>query len=323
MSGRTAREGVHGLARRGRAVVRRRAARRGFDSRLIWLLGSPRSGSTWLLTLLADHPDVVPINEPLIGLYLGPFLSDLPGWDGESLDLTNFTLRRFQEDKRHQFFAREFDAMVIPALGELLRKRFLAHSLRYPPKGSLARARVVVKEPSGSQSADLLLRAMPTSRLLFLLRDGRDVVDSELSANLRGSWVAAEFPGAKGFSEHDRYDFVVQSAQKWLWRTEVVEAAMEAHGGAKHRVKYEELLAEPMTHLTEILEWMGSPVDSHHIQEILERHSFDRVPVEQRGSDKFYRAASPGLWREHLTPEEQAALDRIIGPKLRELGYAA
>jgi len=29
------------------------------------------------------------------------------------------------------------------------------------------------------------------------------------------------------------------------------------------------------------------------------------------------------LWRENLTDQEQAAVERSIGPKLRELGYDA
>jgi hypothetical protein len=45
------------------------------------------------------------------------------------------------------------------------------------------------------------------------------------------------------------------------------------------------------------------------------------VPAERRGSLEFFRAASPGLWRENLTAEEQGAMEDVIGPKLREIGY--
>ena len=301
---------------------RRRRLPGDFDARVVWVLGSPRSGSTWLLKMLAEQPDVVPINEPLIGLYLSPFISDLPGWDGEKLDRTNFTLRMIQSDKRDQFFAAEFDSVAVPALGSLIRKRFRAQALRYPPANGLGRrTRVVVKEPSGSQSADLLLRALPSSRLLFLMRDGRDVVDSELSANLKGSWVSSEFPGARGLDDQDRVAFIEQAARKWLWRTEVVADAYAAHVGPKHQVKYEDLLADPQTRLREILEWMGLPAEPNAVQATCESHSFSGLAAEERGVDKFYRSASPGLWREHLTGAEQEVLGRVIGPKLRELGY--
>jgi hypothetical protein len=180
---------------------------------------------------------------------------------------------------------------------------------------------VVIKEPSGSQSADLLLPALPESRLLFLLRDGRDVVDSELAANRKGSWVSSEFPGAEGLSQEDRLDFVIRSAQKWLWRTEVVESAYRSHPGPKHLVTYEQLLADPVDRLSAVFEWLDLPADDGMVRATLDRHSFASLSDERRGPDKFFRAATPGLWREHLTAEEQSALDRILGRKLRALGY--
>ena len=51
----------------------------GLESRLVWLFGSPRSGSTWLLQMLGEHPRIVPINEPLIGFHLSPFQANDPG----------------------------------------------------------------------------------------------------------------------------------------------------------------------------------------------------------------------------------------------------
>ena len=54
---------------------------------------------------------------------------------------------------------------------------------------------------------------------------------------------------------------------------------------------------------------------------IAEHHAFDSIAAEKRGSEQFYRAATPGLWRENLNQAERDALDRILGPKLKELGY--
>ncbi|MDX6665152.1 MAG: hypothetical protein QOG68_1358, partial [Solirubrobacteraceae bacterium] len=262
-----------------RSVGRRAGAMpKGFESQIVWLLGSPRSGSTWLLQLLGDHDAVVPINEPLIGWYLGPFMSDLPGMNAEELDIENFTLRRVQHEKRQHFFADEFSDVWMPGLATMLRERFHAHAVRYPAKVPLERSRVVVKEPNGSQSADLLTQALPDSRLLFLLRDGRDVVDSELAANLAGSWVASSFPGSRGVSAEDRLGFVVQSAKKWLWRTEVVEAAYEAHTGPRLTLRYEDLLADPDSHLATVFDWLGVDVREGEVAQLITQHAFESLP---------------------------------------------
>jgi hypothetical protein len=305
-----------GLRRRSRGAVSP-----DFDRRVVWMFGSPRSGSTWLLYLLAEHPAIVPINEPLIGSYLGPFMSDLPGISARSLELENFTLRRIHQEKRPQFFAEEFADVWVPGLGRLMRERFSAHMERYPPAGGAERALAAVKEPNGSQSADLLMRAMPGSRLLFLLRDGRDVVDSELAANAAGSWIGREFPGSQGIGPDQRVEFVTQSAMKWLWRTQVVQDAYRDHRGPKLMVRYEDLRADPLPQVRGIFDWLELDVDDGQLAEFVERHEFERVPEEKRGPDQFHRAASPGQWRENLGPEEQQAIEETIGPKLRELGY--
>jgi hypothetical protein len=99
----------------------------------VWIFGSRRSGSTWLWKLLAEHDHVVPINEPLIGQYLGPFLSDLPGIGVDGLDSSNFTLRRLKRDHMPHFFGDEFSDIWVSLLGQLMRARFYGHAARFPP----------------------------------------------------------------------------------------------------------------------------------------------------------------------------------------------
>jgi hypothetical protein len=306
-------------AMRGRARVA--AARRTIESRLIWILGSPRSGSSWLLHLLEDHPSVVPVDEPLIGMYLSPFLSDTPGWRQRALDANNFTLRRVQATKRDQFFAEEFADAWRPALADLMLERFFAHTLKYPAWDRLGRTLVAIKEPNGSQSADIIMGTLPRSRFLFLLRDGRDVVDSDLAANQRGSWVSRQFPGAGGIDDSARLDFVVQSAQKWLWRTEIVQQAFVAHSGPKLMIRYEELRGDPSSKLRRIYDWLDLKLDDQETAALVKRHAFEGIPEAERGPQAFARAATPGLWRQNLTEEEQEAITDVIGAKLEELGY--
>lgn len=287
----------------------------------MWVLGSPRSGSTWLLSLLGQHDDVVPVNEPLIGSYLGPFMSDLPGWDASAVTLENFTMRRVQAENGDHFFADAFRDVWLRGLRDMMLARFTAHIERYPRRRSLSDAMVVIKEPNGSQSADVIMSALPQARLLFLLRDGRDVVDSELAANRPGAWGGRVFPGGGGISDDERLAFVVQSAQKWLWRTEVTQHAYAAHRGPKRLVRYEELREDPVRGFRDVLDWLGLEADDEWISAVTDRHAFERLPAADRGPDKFFRAATPGLWRENLSADEQQAVMRILGPKLSELGY--
>jgi hypothetical protein len=166
----------------------------------------------------------------------------------------------------------------------------------------------------------VIMRAQPTARLLFLLRDGRDVVDSELASFAVGGWQERNFPHMRGVSDGERLDFVVNSAYQWLWRTEVVETAFARHGGPKHMLRYEDLLHNTQRHLSEIFEWLGVPYGRGEVATLVDRFTFERLPY--RGPDMQHRFATPGAWRDNLRAEERSAVERILGPKLRELGYA-
>jgi Sulfotransferase family len=288
------------------------------ESRIVWLFGSPRSGSTWLMQMLGDHPRIMPINEPLIGYHLSPFLANDLGYHPEDLDLDTFTHRRAGGDDADRFFAEAFSEVWVPGLGRLLNERFDAHLARFAA-GSPDEQIIVVKEPNGSQSADVIMRAQPRARLLFLLRDGRDVVDSALASNLVGSWGPRLVAHMRGVADAERLDFVTRFAYQWLWQTEVVQIAFARHQGPKHMVRYEDLLREPQRHVGELFEWLGLPLEQAEVATLVERFAFDRI--RERGPRRFNRSATPGAWRENLRPEERAAVEEVLGAKLRELGY--
>ena len=289
------------------------------EARTIWLFGSPRSGSTWLSRMAAAHPTIELMNEPTIGYHLSPFLSNEPGYRVEDLDVNTFTLRRVAADSPDRFFSSKYADVWLPGLRRLLNDRLLAHLEREVDADAARRSLLMVKEPNGSQSADVIMRAQPGARLLFLLRDGRDIVDSELASFAVGGWQQRSFAHMRGIGETERLDFVVSSAYQWLWRTEVVEEAFAEHPGAKRMLRYEDLLREPERHLGELFDWLGVPIAADEVAAVVELFSFARL--SHRGAKQQARFARPGVWRENLHPEESAALERILGAKVRELGY--
>jgi hypothetical protein len=289
------------------------------ESRVIWLFGSPRSGSTWVRQMAAEHPAIEVMDEPTIGYHLSPFLSNEPGYRPEDLDLGTFTLRRVVAGNPNRFFAAKYEDVWLPALRRMLNDRLFAHLEREASPAAARRQLLLVKEPNGSQSADVIMRAQPTARLLFLLRDGRDVVDSELASFAVGGWQERSFPHMRGVDEAQRLNFVIHSAHWWLWRTQVVEAAFAEHRGPKLLLRYEDMLREPQRHLGELFEWLGVPLEPADVAAIADHHAFARLP--DRGADRQNRSATPGAWRENLGSDARAALEDILGAKLRELGY--
>src|SRR5258706_5553456 len=146
------------------------------------MLGCGRSGTTWLLNMLCQLPDVDGMNEPLIGAHLSVRVSSVSNVD-DANDKTVYAVRHGSLD---YFFADQRRAEWQPALRALLLAGL--HGRRPDHPNTL----LVIKEPNGSVAAPLLMSALPHARLLFVVRDGRDVVDSALDA-VSGGWVTKEY----------------------------------------------------------------------------------------------------------------------------------
>jgi hypothetical protein len=292
------------------------------EDRLVWIFGSSRSGSTWLLRMLSELDGAVPIDDPHLGHHLGLWRPIPLAWaaaDGEP-DLT--TLLEIKRHKPDYFFSDRYRDAWAPALKDLITRRFEAQARDVlDGRRTDRRPLVVVKEP-GSHVADLLLSLFPESRMIFLLRDGRDVVDSWLDAHRAGSWAVRE--GAFPVAPEGREALVRWQSAVWTYRTEIVQRAYESHPDTQRvLVRYEELLADPAAQLQRICRVVGERIDRSGLDRIAQVHDYDSVPRTEKGAGKEIREARPGSWRRHMTPAEQRAMQEIMGPKLAELGYLA
>ena len=291
------------------------------EERLVWISCSPRSGSTWLLNLIGLEPEVVMMNEPLIGLHLGLFTTDMvetPARDSIPTDRQVF--HRIRAGSDEYFFAESFRPAWSPHLRALLLERAAAHVERYGqsvPDGTTPV--VCVKEPMGAQASDLILSVLPKSRILHLVRDPRDVVSSLVDAYRDGTWFGDMYP-EWDFAGVPREQRVREFATRWRVRTEVAADAYERHDPDRRLlVRYEDLRADSETYLGRIFEWMGLPVA--HADEYVERMRFEKVSREKTGSGQFHRKAKPGGWREELSETELRMIEDECGDAMRALGY--
>ena len=84
-------------------------------------------------------------------------------------------------------------------------------------------------------------------------------------------------------------------------------------------VRYEDLRADTLGTMRRIYSTLGIPVDEHELARAVKKHSWEKIPDEQKGEGKFHRKAQPGGWREDLTPEQAEIVEGVAGSLLREL----
>lgn len=286
------------------------------DERLAWIFGSSRSGSTWLLKMLSEFEDVVPVDDPHLGHHLGVWRPIPLAWAAaEEPPRELSTLLDLKAGEPGYFFAERYRDAWWEPLRTLIASRFEAQADALG-KGRRAGA-FVVKEP-GSHAAPLLTELFPGSKVIFLLRDGRDVIDSWLDGYRDGSWAISG--GAFAVSEEGRIPLIRWLAAVWVVRSRAVRRAYESRSqGGRLLIRYEALRERTGETLSDVCEMLG--LDASKAAEVAEKHSFERVPAAARGPRQAIRAAKPGSWRENLSPPEQAAMHEALGSALREFGY--
>jgi hypothetical protein len=281
------------------------------EDQLTWIFGSSRSGSTWLERMLSEFDELHPIDETGIGHHLGVWRPIPLAWAtcDDPPDLSTFA--DVKAGNPDYFFSEEHRAGWEPLLRDFILGRLaLQHDGR----------RMVIKEPGGSQVADRIMSLLRGSRLVFLLRDGHDVVDSWLDAYTDGGWITQD--GGFPVADHGRIPFIRWQGTVWRYRTEATQRAYDAHAPDRRTlVRYEELLADPERELGRVLEAVGLHAAPDRLRAAAGKHAYAKVPVAQRGAGKFVRAAAPGSWRERMTQEEQEALEEVVGATCRSYGY--
>ena len=284
------------------------------EDQLVWIMGSSRSGSTWLLRMLRELGDAVGIDDPHLGHHLGVWRPIPLAWAAGTERPQLGTLDEIKAGKPGYFFNREYEDVWRPLLRDLILGRFQAQA-------GECRGPVFIKEP-GSQAAELILSLFPRSRLVFLLRDGRDVVDSWLAAYQDGSWAQDE--GAFPLADAGREAFVRWQASVWAYRTETVARAFGSHDPRRRvLVLYEDLLEDPVRELGRICGAIGKAPDYVRLAGIAGRHDIGAIPADAKGENRKVRAAWPGGWRTNLTAAEQQAMMEELGQTLVSFGYPA
>jgi hypothetical protein len=295
-------------------VLRRHTGERWQEDRLLWIFGSSRSGSTWLLRMLSELPGVVPVDDHHLGVWRPIPLA----WAASDHTPELTTLLELKREEPGYFFAERYRDSWWEPLRELIRARLEGQAAEAGAGGPGA-PNYVVKEP-GSHVATLLADLFPRSRLVFLLRDGRDVVDSWLAAYREGTWAIPG--GAFPVAPWGRLALIRWLSSVWVYRThEVARAYASREPDERVLIRYETLRFNTAETLSDVASLLGSEVDPQQVEEVAERNAFERVPAGESGATQAIRSASPGGWRENLSSAEQLAMHQVMGETLAEFGY--
>lgn len=276
---------------------------------IVWIFGTAKTGSSWLGSMMVDPLEHHGWREPNVGNLFGSHYYEK--MEGKYRKLKNEHWRRYW------------------ILGEGYRETWIGSIRSFILEGARARfpemteeSYLVIKEPHGSHGAPLLMEAIPESRMVFLIRDPRDVAASALDARTRGSWLYERkrhlFGGEDTLGDVPPDEIVRERAETYSRDVGKVKATYEAHEGHKVLVRYEDLRADTLGTMKRMYCDLHITVDEEHLARTVERFSFENIPEQKKGPGESRRKAAPGGWRKDLTPEQKKMVEEMTAPFLRE-----
>jgi len=259
------------------------------EKNLVWIFGSARSGTTWLGRQLLSF-NTNSVNEPHITEHLAM----------RAVAISHKMIRRIDHMKKFPsyFFSKRYYKTWKFYLRKMILNRIYAEINDITKK-------VIVKEPGGGMGAsDVIGECLPTCKMIMLLRDGRDVLDSLIDARQKEGFMTKNV-GTTPLTTKDRPILIKNQSKLWVKLMEnLLETYQKRPKGTVLLLKYEDLLRNTIEELRKLYDFVGIDIPNEKLQEIVNKFSFINIPESEKGQGKFTRSATPGKWKENFSKEE-------------------
>jgi len=297
-----------------------------------------RSGTTWLMHLLAQHPMIVthkyyPYELPIIEYYLHNFfVKNLLSMPPEQvpfpeLDVNDlFVLNRYRMYNIQQNLLRTwFRKQQIEELAYFCQEqidKYIEQILNFQKRiGEGLENPLYFAEKLINPSRDteylsrLIWELYPQGKEIILVRDFRDMFCSVLSfmkkRNLKICF-GLDFQHA-----HTEQEYVNITKQ----RIDFIWECWETRKHKAHLVRYEDLIEKPLPILKEIFKYLNVDHDEATLQMILGKASLRNAEMTDHITSSTVDA-SLGRWKKDLSPELQRLCNEAFKPALEAFGYS-
>jgi hypothetical protein len=281
--------------------------------RMVFVLGCPRSGTTWVQRLLSCHPRVRTGQES--NLFI----------DSIGLQLRRWRRGLSLKERSGVGLACYFTE---PEMLELLREFML--KLLQRMLGSVKDGEIFVdKTPDHALYLSEIFEMLPASRIIHVIRDPRDVVASLIAAS-RG-WASESLWAPRSARE---------GAKLWMKSVDTVRKTVKnTRSKQLLQVRYEDLYDSGIPTLRRIAEFVGLVWTEEEMLEVLKANRFasgvngnqPSIPLSGQAAlafgprvidpEGFLRKGKPGSWKSDLSPIDKFWVWKLAHECARENGY--
>ena len=255
---------------------------------IAFIIGCPRSGTSILGELLAEHPKVL-------------YAFEHADWSNVMRDANGSY--RFTADMKE----------YIPKVQKWYSK-FAVH-------GRL----LIHKIPFGAVAVPFLKECFPDAKFIHIVRDGRDVVCSLLPILKQNPFTLGRMfkpPSWKKFAKLE--DNLLRCTYAWK---EIVEIALDDLKDIPHlQIRYEDLVSDSFAISANIIFDLGLPWTPELADFCWKIRNETKDSYEAKHQLNWTQRGVPhkvriGRWRENLDAKQQETVNEILKPTLERLGY--
>ena len=267
--------------------------------RLVFLVGAPRSGTTWLQLLLSRSSSVVTAQETdLFNIFLRAIAGE---WNRYRRTGEPASLSEVLSEGDFRRLLRTVSGFVFAKIAE--RK----------PSANV----VLEKTPNHVRHWREILDLWPDAHFIHIIRDPRSVVASLRAASK--SWG----PGW-GSSR------ISTICERWI--ADVSEGRQISSATPRYNeVMYQELISDGSAVLMRLLSELGVQASPDQCRQYVEEcrienlkaGKLDNAPFDMARSAKYrFRMGATDSWRTELSKWEIGLVDHLAGPLMSEMGFA-
>ncbi len=287
-----------------------------------FIISAPRSGSTWLTTALNGHPEIFGTEHRLFGRFCEVWQNN----DGSTAPRITFDkyAEAFGMHYFYQFMNRDYSTFVEDFKKSFVN--FLCHFARGRTGKNMIVDKITPYPGTARYVVDEIHRMFPESKIILLVRDGRDVLTSGTF-----DWLLKDAEGT------DRYDFyfnpipgmrlerffdakvIKKWAANWCETIDVFDAQ-----GPDVRIAYEEMKQDMPAALTGIFEALGVATSAEIAQQCAAASTFERMsgrPPGQEDPTAKTRKGIVGDWKNFFTLADGELFDALAGDQMQKMGY--